>query len=135
MNLPTIDRTAITGGPAVVLFNDAYFFTKEPIALPLALSPFAVESDAYGKIDERADDQPPKLPLKLVGEWEHLDILNPFLGMQVGERIFGVDVPLDLLSLTDNVVTRFHAAAVSKPPDLTFAAKSILLDTVEFTLM
>jgi hypothetical protein len=135
MQLPTIDRTTITGGPAVVLFNDGYFFSKEPIALPLALDPFAIESDAYGPIDQRADDQPPKLPLKLVGEWEHLSILNPFLSKQVGERIFGEDVPLDLLSLTDLVITRFHAAAVSKPPDLTFAAKSVLLDTVEFTLM
>jgi len=135
MNLPTIDRTSITGGPAVVLHNAGYFFSKEPIALPLALNPYAIESDAYGKIDDRADDQPPKLPLKLVGEWEHLNILNPFVSMQVGQRIFGADLPLDLLSLTDDVVTRFHASAVTKPPDLTFASKSILLDTVEFTLM
>lgn len=135
MSLPVIDRTIISAGPAVAIYNSKYFWTRDPVELPLALDPFVINADAYPFLDLRADDKPPKLPLKLVGAWENLSTLNPFLSAVPGAVVFGADVPLDLLRLTDDVLTRFHSAMVTKPPDLTFAAKEILLDTTEFTLM
>jgi len=135
MSLPVIDRTIISSGAAIAIYNGKYFWTRDPIELPLALDPFAINADALGIIDLRADDKPPKLPLKLVGAWENLSTLNPFLSAVPGAVVFGADIPLDILRLTDDVMTRFWSAMVTKPPDLTFAAKEILLDTTEFTLM
>jgi len=135
MSLPTQDRTLIAGGPAVVIWDSAYFYSKAPIVLPRSLNTFAIDSDAVGKLDERRDPKPFDLPLDLVGEWENLDKLNPFLSLPVGSFLFGADSPLDVLRLTDDVVTRFHSAAVFSPPNITFSPRAVLLGTVGFKLM
>lgn len=135
MPLPVTDRTTIAGGPAAIIFNGGKFYSAEPIELPANVELFDIPSDAFQVLDRRVNDERFSMSFKLVGEWESLSVLYPYLGTVPGTLIFGADVPLDVLSLTDDVVTRFHAAAITKQPNLRLAPTETLLENVDFTFL
>jgi len=132
MPLPLTDRTIISGGPGIVRYQGATFYSAEPFTLETGIKTFPIPSDAYGPLDSRIDDDEFSMSMKLVGEWEHLDVLYPYLTTPVGTLIFGVDVPLDIISLTDDKMFRFHASAITKMPNLNLAPTQTLLEEVTF---
>lgn len=135
MSLPITNRLLITGGPGSVLFNGKTVFSQDPIALESGVSTVDVQSDAFGPLDARYDDKQFRLRFKPVGEWEDLSMLYPYLNTPVGTLLFGADVPLHVLSLTDNKVTTFHAAALSKMPNLVLGVKETMLEEVQFSML
>lgn len=135
MSLPLTNRTEITGGPAAVIYNSGYFYSADAISMPAGIKLFEIPSDAYQSLDKRVDDEEFKLSFKPVGEWEHLSILYPYLSTVPGSLIFGADSPLDIWSLTDDKVTRFYSAAITKQPDIRFKSNETLLQNVEFSML
>src|ERR1700704_3167291 len=123
MSLPVVDRTQITGGPGVMIVGGGYFYAAQPIALKTNTKLFDIPSDAYGVIDRRVDDSEFKISTKLLGEWGSLPGLFPYFSTIPGTLIFGTDNPLHVLSLTDDVVTTFSAAQLTKMPDITVGVK------------
>jgi hypothetical protein len=135
MGLPVTDRTLVNGGPAIAIFNGGYFFSATPINLPMSHTTFQIPSDVYQNVDVRVNDDVFKLNFKPVGEWESLPLLFPFMSLIPGTFVFGADVPLAILSVVDDQVTYFYAAAVTQMPNITLGATETLLDNVEFTIL
>jgi hypothetical protein len=135
MSLPTVDRTRLSSGAGVVIFQGAFLYSENPLDLKTNTKTFPIRAEAYGPIDTRIDDQEFKLSATLLGEWENLSVLFPYFDMLPGTLVFGADVPLYILSLTDDVVTQFFTAAITKMPDVTPAAKAQPLGEIEFTFL
>jgi len=133
-----INRLTVSRGPALVTFRGGSFLSAGDMVVELKHDSFAVPSDAYGKLDDVQLGVKASLKFKPVGEFEHLAVLWPYASTVPGTTIFGTDADYPLvikpLDDTQDMVT-FHAAGVSKMPDLNFTAKETLMGDVEFQMI
>lgn len=132
-----IDRLVVSRGPALVVFNGGSFLSREDIVVDLKHDTAAIPSDAFGKLTDVQLGVKASTKFRPVGEFEHLDVLWPYASTVPGTSIFGAaDAPLVIKPLDDtqDMVT-FHAAGVSKMPDLQFTAKDTLIGDVEFQMI
>lgn len=79
--------TKIIGGPALVTFRGASFFSKGDIALELTRETFPIETDAFRQVDERVRRQPISVSFTPVGEWENLSVLYAYAGVNLGDYV------------------------------------------------
>lgn len=77
----------IIGGPALVQFAGASFYSKGDIELTNTFDTFAVEVDRFRKVDERVSNQPLQLKFTPAGEWEDLAVLYPYVNTILGDLI------------------------------------------------
>jgi len=132
-----INRLLVSRGPALVTYRGGKFFSKADIAIDLSKKTKAIPSSAYGDLDEVVEGVENTLKFTPVGEFEHLSVLFPYAETLPGQSIFGTaDAPLLIqpLDTTQPQIT-FHAAAISKMPDLNFAATETLFGDVEFSFV
>jgi hypothetical protein len=137
-------RSSIIRGPALITYRGATFWSQGDIDLNFNIETFSVETSALGKVDERDKDVLPQISFTPVGEWESLEVLYPYFSNQdgailtIGAEIFTAadgtagDSPLVIHTLAGTTYT-FHAAAVTKMPDITLASTKTLLGQVQFT--
>lgn len=85
MSGPSI--TSIIGGPAVITYRGASFFSKGDITLQIAPEVFEIETDVFGIVDRRVSAQPVKLSFVPAGEWENLSVLYPYALSAFGDLI------------------------------------------------
>jgi hypothetical protein len=104
--MPT-DITKIIGGPALVMFGGASFYSKGNIVLESAIDTFDINVDRYRKVDERAQEMPLRVRFTPAGEWEALSVLYPYPNAVLGELI----TPTRKLSALETVQSTFVAAA------------------------
>ncbi len=135
--MPQINRLLVSRGPALITYRGGKFFSKADITVDLSKKTKAIPSSAYGDLDEVIEGVENTLKFTPVGEFEHLAVLYPYAATLPGQSIFGTaDAPLIIqpLDTTQPQIT-FHAAAVSKQPDLNFAATETLFGDVEFSFV
>jgi hypothetical protein len=85
--MPGPSLTQVIGGPAIVTYRGATFFSKSDITLQLAPSLFDIETDAYGIVDRRVSAQPIVLSFVPAGEWEELSVLFAYANSAFGDLI------------------------------------------------
>lgn len=131
-----IDRSTILRGPAIITYNGATFYSKGDITVELGLETFAVDTAAFGKVDERVTDRITKVRFTPDGQFEGLGVLWPYGSAAIGSSIFGAtDVPLVIQTIADGKAITFNAAALTKMPDLELGATKTMLGEVEFTCL
>lgn len=74
----------IIGGPALVKFRGATFYSQGDILLQTQLDTFDIIVDRFAKVDERVANQPIRVTFTPAGEWESLGTLWPY-----GETLLG----------------------------------------------
>ena len=79
--------TKIVGGPALISYRGASFYSQGDITLELAIDTFPVEVDAYRQVDERVRGQPIRVRFTPAGEWESLAVLFAYAGIPFGDLI------------------------------------------------
>lgn len=79
--------TQVIGGPAIVTYRGATFFSKGDITLSIAPNLFGIEVDAFGLVDRRVSDQPVKVSFVPAGEWENLAVLFAYANVPMGDLI------------------------------------------------
>lgn len=132
-----IDRLVVSRGPALCLLGDGFFFSRGDIVVDLKHDTADITSDAFGTLDEVQLGVKGTTKFQPIGEFEHLNVLWPYASLLPGKSIFGAeDTPLVIKPLdnTQQMVT-FHAAAISKMPDLTFTAKDTLIGDLEIQMI
>jgi hypothetical protein len=100
--MPGISVPTILGGPALVSFRGATFYSKGDILLEVALQTFPIEVDAYRQVDERVRRMPVRCRFTPAGEWEALSVLYPYANLMLGDLITPVRTMGVIIS---NVVT------------------------------
>jgi hypothetical protein len=137
-------RSSIIRGPAKITYRSQTFWTQSDIELNFNLETFEINTSAHGKVDERVKDILPQVSFTPAGEWEALAVLFPYMSNQsgaivvIGSEIFTAsdgsagDSPLVIHTLGGTTYT-FHAAAVTKMPDIILASTKTLFGAVTFT--
>ncbi|PTY03093.1 hypothetical protein DB346_07520 [Verrucomicrobia bacterium LW23] len=128
-----IDVTTLLQGPAIVRFGGATFYSRGEITLSVTHRTVDVETDRFGKVDERVLDSDVRVRFTPAGEWEALGVLFPWLAVPVGSYITGAgDSPLVIHTVQGTRIT-LHNAAVTRMPTIRGSTRRPLLGEVEFT--
>lgn len=83
----SVNAATILGGPALVQFKGATFYSKGNITLTPTRETFNVETDRFGKVDERVSDDGLRVAFTPAGEWESLSVLWPYASTLLGSLI------------------------------------------------
>lgn len=138
----SLNRTSLIAGPGKVTWAGGTFFTQSDIVVPMEPNLYAIQTSAYGRIDDAQVDRVFRIPLLLWGAYENVSILFPssVLNPNIGTRIYGsTDQPLVITGkeagATNNIIT-FANAQLTKLADLYLGIdKGIFAAACEFTAL
>lgn len=121
--MASIDRTTIVEGPAIVVFGNKTYYTRDAIEIDPGLSTFDVEDSVNGIVDTRIEDIVGTISFRPVGVWGNLTPLyTPFASPVLGSSLLGTtDADAVIWSIDGRKIT-VHGAGVTSLPDLTFSA-------------
>jgi hypothetical protein len=111
----SLDRATLKRGPAIVTMTSTTlrtFYTSADILFRNGPVWNAVMTSMYGAVDKVIKDRVIKIPLRLWGAWENLDVLFPSyaLAPQAGASIFGsTDVPWAITARNGDKITLANA--------------------------
>lgn len=128
-----ITRSSIKTGPATVLYDSAVFHFKDGLTLTEEKSTFGIPVDTYGQVDERNQQTVVRISGTPAGEWEHLAVLWPWVGVDIGTRIHGDTDKALVIHCKDGTRYTYHNAAVTKMPDIDLSPIRTLIGGVEWT--
>lgn len=100
-----INSATILGGPALVTNRGGTFYSKGNVQLTSTKATFNIESDRFGKVDERVSDEELKVSFDPVGEWEHLGVLWPYANTLLGTNIAPQSVIVSAINTTNGNLT------------------------------
>jgi len=99
--------STILGGPAVVQYRGASFFSKGNITLTNNKQTFPIVTDRFQKVDERVSDEELKVSFEPAGEFENLSVLWPYASTVLGsliapqsQAVTGLNTATDVLTIT-----------------------------------
>lgn len=99
----------IIGGPALVRFKGATFFSKGDITLSNDLETFGIDVDAFGgQVEEREANAPLTVSFIPAGEWENLAVLWPYGDPVIGGSIVPVTTISDIDADADTLTAVNH---------------------------
>jgi hypothetical protein len=127
----------ILRGPAVIQFGDQVIYSEGDIKVTPERKTFDMEVGMFGKVDEREDSFMYKVGFTPAGiaSAAYFATLFPaaYRNPVVGSTIFGaIDTDLVIWTIAGKKIT-LKRAALTKMPDLTFAANKALYGECEFT--
>lgn len=116
--------------------SPATFYTKGDIKVTLSNESFDIDTSVYGKVDERLKERKVEVTFEPAGEWEATalaKLFTPYTTMKSGDSIFtGTDQPLVIKTVAGVVIT-FHAAALTKIPDIVLSTQKTMIGGLTFT--
>src|SRR3989449_3027516 len=102
-----VNTSTILGGPAVVQYRGASFFSKGSITLTNNKQTFPIVTDRFQKVDERVSDEELKVGFEPAGEFENLSVLWPYASTVLGsliapqsQAVTGLNTATDVLTIT-----------------------------------
>lgn len=111
----SVDRASLKRGPAIVtttLTTLRTLYTSNDILARFGPVWTAVNTSMYGQVDKIIKDRVYKIPLRLWGSWENLDLLFPSYALApvAGASIFGTaDVSWSILARNGDKITLANA--------------------------
>jgi hypothetical protein len=133
--MPSINRTSIIAGPALIQFSSQKFWSKGNVEIKIINDRFNVDTAHFGKVDERYQDRRIEVTFEPSGAITTAlaAVIFPYGSTNVGTSIFtGTDRPLEIFGRDGRKIT-VHAAAVTKMPPMRLGATSTLLGSMTFT--
>ena len=133
--MPSINRTTIIAGPALLQFATQKFWSKGNVEVKIINDRFDIETAHFGKVDERYQDRRVEVSFEPSGAITAgiATVLWPYGATTVGSSILtGTDRPLEIFGRDGRKIT-VHAAAVTKMPTLRLGSNTTLLSSMTFT--
>ncbi len=96
----------IIGGPALVMYRGATFYTKGDIAVVEEIVPFNVATSRFGEeTDKRLDQRQVTVRFTPAGEWENLGVLYPYRTALIGSLITPQRIAVEAINTTSDQLT------------------------------
>jgi hypothetical protein len=133
--MPSINRTTIIAGPALIQFASQKFWSKGNVEIKIINDRFNVDTAHFGKVDERYQDRKIEVSFEPSGAITTAlaAVLWPYGATTVGSSILtGTDRPLEIFGRDGRKIT-VHAAAVTKMPTMRLGSNTTLLGSMTFT--
>lgn len=133
--MPSIDRTTIITGPALVTFGGQSFWSKGDVTLKPIVDKFAVTTAAFGEVEGRINDKRIEVQFEPEGRFTAglLGVLFPYAATSIGASIYGAsDRALVIHSRAGTKIT-VPNASLTKLPNLRFGVGQTITGSVTFT--
>lgn len=133
--MPSIDRTTIITGPALVTYGGQSFWSKGDITLKPIVGKFPVTVAAFGEVDGRINDKKVEVSFEPSGRFTAalLAVLYPYAALNIGASVYGaVDKPLVIWSRAGKKLT-VPNAAITKLPNARFGVGATINGSITFT--
>lgn len=133
--MPSINRTSIISGPALIQFDSQKFWSKGNVEVKIINDRFDVQTAHFGKVDERYQDRRVEVTFEPAGAITTglAAVLFPYRTSNVGSSAYtGTDKALEIFGRDGRKVT-VPAAAVTKMPTLRLGSNTTLLGSMTFT--
>lgn len=133
--MPSINRTSIITGPALVQFAGQKFWSKGNVEVTIINDRFNVDTAHFGKVSERYQDRKVEITFEPSGAITTAlaGVMFPYGATNVGTSVLtAVDRPLEIFGRDGRKIT-VHAAAVTKMPSLRLGSNNTLLGSITFT--
>lgn len=133
--MPSIDRTTIITGPALVTFGGQSFWSKGDVTLKPIVDKFAIPTAAFGDVDGRIQDKRVEVQFEPEGRFTAglLAVLFPYAATNIGASIYGsTDRALVIHSRAGTKIT-VPNASITKLPNLRFGVGQTITGSITFT--
>lgn len=133
--MPSIARTAIISGPALITYNSQKFWSKGDVSLKVINDRFDIQTAHFGKVDERFSDRKIEVSFEPAGAFTAgvAAVLWPYASTAVGTSIFGASDTALTINGRDGRQIVVHAAAVTQMPEIKMGVTQTLIGSVTFT--
>lgn len=133
--MPSIDRTTIITGPALVTYGGQTFWSKGNIVLKPVFARFPIQTAAFGKVTERPIDRRFTITFEPSGRWTDAlaAVLWPYGNTTLGTSIIGASDKALVIHGRDGVKFTFHNAAITAMPAIRAAVNQTAVGSVTFT--
>lgn len=133
--MPSINRTTIITGPALVTFGGQSFWSKGDVTLKPTVDKFAVTTAAFGEVDGRIQDKRVEISFEPEGRFTAglLAVLFPYAALSIGASIYGAtDRALVIHSRAGTKIT-VPNASITTLPGLRFGVGKTITGNITFT--
>lgn len=133
--MPSINRTTVITGPALVTFAGQTFWSKGDITLKPVTNNFKIGTSAFGDVDERTQDKSIEISFEPDGRFTSglAAVLWPYAATAIGASIYGgSDRALVVHSRAGTKVT-VHNASLTGMPNLRLGVGKTIQGNVTFT--
>jgi hypothetical protein len=133
--MPSINRTTIITGPALVTFGGQTFWSKGDISYKLIVDRFAVETSVFGEVDGRIRDKRIEVSFEPDGRFTSAlaAVLFPYAAASIGASIFGASDRALVIHGRDGVKLTVPNASLTSMPALRLGVGKTLQGNVTFT--
>ncbi len=133
--MPSINRTSIIAGPALIKFASQSFWSKGNVEVKVINDRFNIETAHFGKVSERFQDRRIEVSFEPSGALTTAlaAVLWPYGATTVGTSAFtAADRPLEIFGRDGRKIT-VHSAAVTKLPTLRLGTNTTAIGSITFT--
>lgn len=133
--MPTINRTNIIAGPALVQFGGQSFWSKGDITMKPVMKTFEPPTSGFGALGKRYTDRRLEVSFEPCGQYSDAlaAVLWPYAAMPIGTSIFGsADTPLVIWGRDGRKETIVNAA-ITKMSNISSAVNKTMTSSITFT--
>jgi hypothetical protein len=133
--MPSIDRTTILTGPALVQFASQSFWAQSDLTVTVDNILFPINTAHFGEVDKRYADRKVVVAFTPSGAFTAgaLAVLWPYAATAIGASIYGgTDRPLVVWTRDGKKLT-IHNATITKMPAIRLGVDKTIMGPVEFT--
>ena len=130
-----ISRADIISGPCIITYDGVTFWSRGDVTVNYVSKRFAVETSAFGKLEDRQND------FRVVATFEPAGIVNssvlaklwPYASTAVGASIYPATDKAMVIHGVDGRKLSVANAAVTQMPSVRFGTANTQVGTVQFT--
>lgn len=133
--MPSLDRTTIITGPALVTFGGQTFWSKGDVVLKPNFPRFDIQTSRFGKVDSRFTDKMVEVSFEPDGRFTAAlaAVLWPYADMDIGTSIYGSSDAALVVHGRDGIKITVHNAAVTQMPSIRLGVAQTIQGQVTFT--
>jgi hypothetical protein len=127
------DASTVIGGPAIITFNTATFYSEGPVEVRVSKEYKRRTIGGFGSIPAKITDVKAEITFT-PSQYKNTNIMFPYFASAMGTRIFGnTDKPIVIQSMTEALKYTWSRGAVLKSPAFGFGVKKNLLGQMTLT--
>lgn len=132
--MPSIDRTLIIAGPAIVAWGGQTFWSKGNVTVKPAYQKFDVSNSAFGKVDTRFSSKQLEVTFEPDGRFNAAlaAVLWPYGATALGASIYGATDAALTVHGRDGVKITLANAAVTEMPTIRLGAAQTICGSIKF---
>ena len=133
--MPSINRTTIIAGPALLQFATQKFWSKGNVEVKIINDRFDIETAHFGKVDKRVSDRKVEVSFEPEGRFTSgiAAVIWPYAATAIGASIYGASDRALVVWARDGKKITIPNASVTGMPDIRLGVGKTIQGNIKFT--